>query len=624
METTLKGLHFYSPYGRVGVQVKYDSEEQLQTSFSISHNDIDYSNFATGRLEYGGDLYLKTSLTAMENTYYVEVQGEQVCITGKTSDFCDEIDSLFSYSSISNAGGLTLDSADCEMAFAYCTNLTVAPVITKDVTSLKGAFEGCSNLKYVDISALDSSTLANVDLTDMCRDCYPDGWLKVAPDVTDSQLIALANEIPNDWIIFGYERHVVKVINAHPHQTWMDGTIEVYFANTTLDWEIATDDEFEDVIASGSGTTSTSIPFEVQGLTNNTSYYVRARLVEDDGYGEWVTKMATTRYNYFTITNPDATDDLTITLTRTGLTVISMEVSDDNETWTAWRETNNIRTYTLSPGETVYMRGGYYGKANINEYHRFGFDGDATFGGSLTALLRSDWNDNDLVSYQFYRLFYGCTSLTTAPTLYSNGGHGRNCYYSTFEGCTGLLHSPEWANLETVPTYSFTNTFKGCTGLKKTIDMSHCKTINGFGGTYENCTGIDTPPDLSNVTNIGTSGLADCFSGCTGLTSVPDLSNVTTMGSFALASCFYGCTSLTTGVDLRNITTVYIRFAMNCYYGCTALTTVYTPNIDTWDTDLFLDWLVGVAASGTIYKPAALTIPEGASGLPSGWVTEDY
>ena len=63
------------------------------------------------------------------------------------------------------------------------------------------------------------------------------------------------------------------------------------------------------------------------------------------------------------------------------------------------------------------------------------------------------------------------------------------------------------------------------------------------------------------------------FSLCTSLTTV-DLSGLSVIGQSALANIFYGCTSLTT-VDLSSLSVINARTAMSyAFYSCTSLTTV--------------------------------------------------
>ena len=61
----------------------------------------------------------------------------------------------------------------------------------------------------------------------------------------------------------------------------------------------------------------------------------------------------------------------------------------------------------------------------------------------------------------------------------------------------------------------------------------------------------------------------------------------------------------------------------NLFEDCTAISEIHVKNLSSWSTDVWSNWLLNAAASGTIYKPSTLTIPSGTSGVPTGWTTID-
>ena len=94
----------------------------------------------------------------------------------------------------------------------------------------------------------------------------------------------------------------------------------------------------------------------------------------------------------------------------------------------------------------------------------------------------------------------------------------------------------------------------------------------------------------------------------------------TTLASQCYDSMFSGCTSLTAAPALPATNLVW-----RCYYdmfsGCTNLSsvTMLATNIPA-DKKCLDNWLSGVASSGTFTKAADMTtLPEGTSGIPSGW-----
>lgn len=130
-------------------------------------------------------------------------------------------------------------------------------------------------------------------------------------------------------------------------------------------------------------------------------------------------------------------------------------------------------------------------------------------------------------------------------------------------------------------------------------------------------------PD-GGVTTLPTRCFWQLFEGETALTSAPHLDSVTTVGQWALAGTFDGCTGLVAAPDLRNVTSVGSYGCTSLYNGCTALRTIYAPSITTWNTTDFTGWVTGIGGSGVMWKPAALSIPNGNDGKPSGWSTQDY
>ena len=199
---------------------------------------------------------------------------------------------------------------------------------------------------------------------------------------------------------------------------------------------------------------------------------------------------------------------------------------------------------------------------------------------SCTGDIRTlvDWEVHTTASTseaRFIRLFYGCTSLTTAPTLPAET-LADYCYADMFYGCTSLTTAP---------------------ALPATTLAEYC-----YSGMFSNCTSLTTAPTLPAET------LADycyeyMFSGCTSLTSAPALPAIT-LADYCYEYMFYGCTSLNSVTMLATDIS-----AKSCWRN----------------------WLKDVAATGTFTKAAGLEqgdgkgqIPTGSHGIPSGWTVVDY
>lgn len=152
-----------------------------------------------------------------------------------------------------------------------------------------------------------------------------------------------------------------------------------------------------------------------------------------------------------------------------------------------------------------------------------------------------------------------------------------------------------------------------------------------FGGDV-NLTSIKNM-QLGNLTQITGSGdfafLENTFNGCTSLIDVFDISHITNIGTYVFNNCFRNCTSLTIGLDLRNLTSASRASLESLYVDCRNLATVYAPNVSSWDTSVFSNWMYNagrdVTGTKTFYAPTGLTIPtDSNSGIPTGWTRVDY
>ena len=71
----------------------------------------------------------------------------------------------------------------------------------------------------------------------------------------------------------------------------------------------------------------------------------------------------------------------------------------------------------------------------------------------------------DLAEECYRSMFYGCKSLITAPSALPSTSVWRNCYNSMFEGCTSLTTAPELPATTSLGRYCYQAMFMGCTSL---------------------------------------------------------------------------------------------------------------------------------------------------------------
>jgi hypothetical protein len=107
--------------------------------------------------------------------------------------------------------------------------------------------------------------------------------------------------------------------------------------------------------------------------------------------------------------------------------------------------------------------------------------------------------------------------------------------------------------------------------------------------------------------------------------NAPTFNNLTEAKNACFGYCFENCTCLVNAPQFPNLTNVTyydnLYTFMYCFKGCNKLQVIYTPNIATWDENMFVDWVDGVASTGVLFKSESLEIPTGVNGIPEGWTT---
>ena len=108
------------------------------------------------------------------------------------------------------------------------------------------------------------------------------------------------------------------------------------------------------------------------------------------------------------------------------------------------------------------------------------------------------------------------------------------------------------------------------------------------------------------------------FEGCKSLKTAPELP-ATTLANWCYSSMFRNCTSLTTAPELSATT-----LASGCYrymfQHCTNLSYIKCLATDISAPRCTLNWVSGVASSGTFVKNASMNDwTTGVNGIPTGW-----
>lgn len=419
---------------------------------------------------------------------------------------------------------------------------------------------------------------------------------------------------------------------------------------------------------------------DATGLEPSTTYYTRGYVVElgNRTYSRNSRTFETLTPNYFTIQNRKSTST-TVTLEGSDNTNIALQYSLDNgSTWTSWNSSMGVFSVTLGDHQAVKLRG----ENTTMQHNRFAATDDCNLSGDINTLINKVGGDVQLPNNCYAALFSGilpawakfyndgivlpstvignaayqgmfwgqkfttapkinaitigaqafemmfcyCTELTTLPNGFFNENLtlSESCCHQMFTQCTSLTTVP--VNLlpfTTLADSCYNQMFCDCTSLTNVPNLpATTLSYDCYDWMFSGCTSLsNVPNDLLPATTLTAACYEGMFAG-TALTSMPNLP-ATTIGQLSYAGMFAG-TPLTS-VDLSHITTVGVRSFEVMFQGCTSLNSVHAPNVSTWDTTVFKNWLNNVAGSGTLYKlDSSLSIPtDSPDGVPVGW-TQRY
>ena len=274
----------------------------------------------------------------------------------------------------------------------------------------------------------------------------------------------------------------------------------------------------------------------------------------------------------------------------------------------------------------------------------------------------------------YYNMFYGCSSLTTAPKELPADTLTTSCYAQMFWNCTSLTKVPKLSATK-LATYCYSSMFAGCKSLITVPELpATTLATNCYYNMFKNCTSLTTAPALP-ATTLANSCYRDMFYNCSKLTTAPELP-ATTLEYQCYNSMFYGCTKLTQApvlpaTTLANRCYYYmfkgcsslstapalpaITLAQDCYnsmfdsctslvnapelpattletgcysymfYGCTSLKYIKCLATDISATNCTKNWVDGVAATGTFVKSLNMSDwTTGINGIPEGWTVLNY
>ena len=194
----------------------------------------------------------------------------------------------------------------------------------------------------------------------------------------------------------------------------------------------------------------------------------------------------------------------------------AFETSTNRTNWSVF--TPGTTTITLAnAGDKVYFRGN---NTTVSEsysiYYNFVMSGKIAASGNIMSLLDTTCKSTTISNnYCYSSMFYGCTSLTTAPALPATN-LANDCYSSMFADCASLTTASALP-ATTLADYCYSNMFAGCTSLT-------------------------TAPELP-ATTLADNCCSNMFYGCTSLTTAPELP-ATTLASSCYSYMFFDCSKL--------------------------------------------------------------------------------
>ena len=286
------------------------------------------------------------------------------------------------------------------------------------------------------------------------------------------------------------------------------------------------------------------------------------------------------------------------------MTSVSYSI-DNGDNWVTTQVDNTSQTITtpsIAQGGKVLFKGEGSALAKdgavSSNCSKFSSTGNFNVCGNIMSMLYGDNFASQTAfpngsSYNFRCLFGSANKLISAENLVLSATTLTfECYGEMFYGCTALT---------SVPTLPATNLISAC-----------------YQGMFRNCSSLTTvPSNYLPATTMTYRCYQQMFLHCTSLTTAPELP-ATTLNAECYRAMFADCTSLTTAPELP-ATTLTISCYELMFSQCTSLNYIKMLATDISASRCLTNWVSNVAASGIFVKDANTTIPTGDSGIPSGW-----
>ena len=365
------------------------------------------------------------------------------------------------------------------------------------------------------------------------------------------------------------------------------------------------------------------------GQEDNTEYFYivntysstnRVMIKKDKSDAPDITVYYSTNKSTWTLMGTTSTTAITYTIPKNGRVYLKANAPNG---WgfrnSAGGAQSNIittqRTATIGGNLKSLIFGDNYRKLS-NHIPNYAFLGLFSRATKITSAINLQLVEDILTPYCYSSMFYGCTSLTTAPATLPATTLAEGCYQSMFDGCTSLTTAPALP-ATTLAFMCYSEMFRGCTALTTAPALPATTLVDScYYFMFYGCTSLTTAPALP-ATTLAESCYYNMFNGCTALQTAPQLPATT-----LVKNCYFGmlanCTALTQAPVLP-ATTLTLYCYYNMFSGCTNLNKVTTYAQDISANYCLSNWLNGVAAQGEFYNLGSATYSSGASGIPTGW-----
>ena len=225
----------------------------------------------------------------------------------------------------------------------------------------------------------------------------------------------------------------------------------------------------------------------------------------------------------------DGEQTISITKSDTTSPSITMQYSYDGTSWNDW----DLSALSFGGSKKVYVRG--VGNTTLalaaTRCNTFTFGTNALVyaSGIIETLL--DW-ETEISSYSstyvFCGLFRGQKALCSAKGLiFSSSNITNHAYYDMFYGCTNLLDCPESLPATLTGTYNCYRMFENCRSLT-TAPILPATTLTGscYERMFYGCKSLTAAPELP-ATTLANYCYSYMFSGCTNLRYIKCYAKVT-------------------------------------------------------------------------------------------------